>query len=135
MAAYTVCCWSACSASEAGQGVVAFLAVLNYALKRTVRHIRIACLKQQQCCQNPNPSAIAILKWMNRQKHDSEHRDDQQWMLFLVCSYPSSSHSSNSDIRRGVSKGVAVSNTMPIILPIGIKCSNVIAESVLYSPR
>jgi len=58
--------------------IAAFLAVLDDALQRAVRHIGIAGLQQQQRGQDAAQPAIAVLEGVDFQEHDDEHADREQ---------------------------------------------------------
>ena len=60
--------------------VVAFLALLDHALQRTVRDVGIAGPQSHQRRQDARESAVAVLERMNFQKHHDEHPDHQQWV-------------------------------------------------------
>ena len=57
--------------------VVAFLAVLNDAFERRIRHIGIAGLQQQKGGQNTAQAPVPILKGMDCQEYDDKYGDDQ----------------------------------------------------------
>lgn len=48
-------------------------AVLDDALERTIRHVRIARLQQKQGGKNAAQATVAVPKRMNLQKHDNEY--------------------------------------------------------------
>ena len=69
---------------------------------------------------------------MDFQEDDDEHGDDEQGMQaaqFARFIQPGD----QLGHRRGVSKGVAVSNTMPIILPSASKAPTSVAKGLVFA--
>ena len=58
----------------------AFLAVLDDALQRRIRHIDIASLQQEQSGQNAAQASVAVLEGMNGEEDDDEQGNDQKRM-------------------------------------------------------
>lgn len=73
-----------CALGAAQGEVVAVLVALDDAFQRGVRHIAVTRLQQQQGCQHPRQSAIAVLEGVDGEEHHVEYADGQQRMLAAV---------------------------------------------------